>query len=479
MAEARHEADIELVAAWIDHEWYLRECSVLGLSLEQVETSTEAARHYISIGYELGLTAHPYISNTFYLWSNIDVKSSSMDPFVHYIRHGHSERRAIHPILTSDLPLSALRDRQAISRYASALFDGPSYLATLSDSAALRLDPLEHYLSFGCLERRLPNDLEHFFVAASPSGNSDTFTPDAFVQHYCASSTPAIYRAREVNCATRCVFVLGMHRSGTSAVCGMLAQLGLQRSIRELPPQTDNPRGFFESQRIVEVNDRILSAFGSSWTDHRQLPKDYEKSKTFLAFKDQIATVFTEDFPIPGTAILKDPRLNKLFLGWRSTLSELCTKEYILIVTRHPLNVMRSLKKRDGMDERESMMLWLSYTLDAERQSRGARRSFLAFDPTCITTYEQLCKILFFFEVPHLEDRNFKMSFLDHNLCNFHDVTESEEANLHEWARRLWNASKQFVTDPENEDAMNVFDQVAASYRLACDAFADPLKFDH
>lgn len=48
--------------------------------------------------------------------------------------------------------------------------------------------------------------------------------------------------------------VLGMHRSGTSSVAGALAMLGAQPPKTLLAPSDDNPKGFWESWEIIQVD---------------------------------------------------------------------------------------------------------------------------------------------------------------------------------------------------------------------------------
>ncbi len=68
------------------------------------------------------------------------------------------------------------------------------------------------------------------------------------------------------------VIVLGMHRSGTSALAGMLSMLSVQFGDSLMAPQADNSKGFWEHQDIVGLNDRILAAFDSSRDDVRPIP---------------------------------------------------------------------------------------------------------------------------------------------------------------------------------------------------------------
>ena len=56
----------------------------------------------------------------------------------------------------------------------------------------------------------------------------------------------------------RCFIVLGVPRSGTSAVSGVLHHLGVMMGERFLPPSPMNPRGFFEDEEVVELHNPFL-----------------------------------------------------------------------------------------------------------------------------------------------------------------------------------------------------------------------------
>ena len=66
----------------------------------------------------------------------------------------------------------------------------------------------------------------------------------------------------------RCVAVVGMHRSGTSATAGLLVSLGLTGpKPDDLQPATGgNERGHFESKQMGVLNSRLLHAVGGTWT---------------------------------------------------------------------------------------------------------------------------------------------------------------------------------------------------------------------
>src|SRR5215469_9555194 len=76
----------------------------------------------------------------------------------------------------------------------------------------------------------------------------------------------------------RAVFVLGMHRSGTSAVTRVLNLLGVELGTGLMAASPDNERGYWEHLGIVQEHDQLLEALGSSWDDVRALPPDWTKN---------------------------------------------------------------------------------------------------------------------------------------------------------------------------------------------------------
>ena len=61
------------------------------------------------------------------------------------------------------------------------------------------------------------------------------------------------------------LWVLGMHRSGTSLCVRALAQHGLQLPPNLLPAAANNPDGFQESADLVALNNAWLAASGATW----------------------------------------------------------------------------------------------------------------------------------------------------------------------------------------------------------------------
>ncbi len=163
--------------------------------------------------------------------------------------------------------------------------------------------------------------------------------------------------------------ILGMHRSGTSSVAGALAKLGATAPKTLMGPAEDNPKGFWESYAVSNLNDQILAAAGSYWSDWRAFP--ISVSELFL--QDGL-DVLRAEFENAQTIVLKDPRICRLYPFWRDVLRQAGYSPIIVAPVRHPAEVQASLTRRNDMAAADAIRLWLRHVLDAERFSRGQDR---------------------------------------------------------------------------------------------------------
>jgi len=65
----------------------------------------------------------------------------------------------------------------------------------------------------------------------------------------------------------RVLLVLGMHRSGTSALAGLLCQQGFQAPQNHDGGDAHNPTGYWEPQQIRAFHNSLLEGARSSWED--------------------------------------------------------------------------------------------------------------------------------------------------------------------------------------------------------------------
>ncbi|NND68153.1 MAG: hypothetical protein HKN19_11255 [Halioglobus sp.] len=147
------------------------------------------------------------------------------------------------------------------------------------------------------------------------------------------------------------LFVVGMHRSGTSAVCAALEACGVAFGEGLLAPMTwVNDRGFWEAESVVALNEELLRRAGTAWysvvVDAAGL--DFSGS----AFDDCRATareLLRADFGGGPVQALKDPRFCLTLPFWLQVCAELGLDHSACSVHRQPLAIARSLEARDGL----------------------------------------------------------------------------------------------------------------------------------
>jgi hypothetical protein len=190
----------------------------------------------------------------------------------------------------------------------------------------------------------------------------------------------------------RMIFVLGMHRSGTSLTTNVLAELGVALSEDLMPATSENAKGYFESQTISLLQDRILNAFGLTWetsTAMRALPAQWWKSPSIAPLRAQIVAYVArelEQHPLWG---FKDPRTMRLMPMWHEIVAELDAKPSYLLVTRHPNEVAGSLFARGRMDPVVAELLWLEHNCDALIACRDRIAAVVEYQEWMDAPYEQ------------------------------------------------------------------------------------------
>lgn len=174
--------------------------------------------------------------------------------------------------------------------------------------------------------------------------------------------------------------VLGMHRSGTSAMTQVLALAGATLPENVMPGDEHNAKGYFEPWRIAVFNDQRLRAAGGAWDDPFTFPYRALGSRDEKRWITRATDLFDEEFAGARHPLMKDPRVSVLGPMWRTVLDDLGLAARAVIPVRHPLEVAGSLAKRDGFPVEKSLLMWTAYMLAAERYSRDMPRAIVPYD---------------------------------------------------------------------------------------------------
>ncbi len=128
------------------------------------------------------------------------------------------------------------------------------------------------------------------------------------------------------------------------------------------------------------VHDELLASAGLAWDDTGPLSADWYHSPAAEHFEQRLLAFLRNDFEDSYLFVIKDPRICRFVPLWLSALAKFKAEPHAVIIIRNPLEVAASLKARDGFVPGKSYLLWLRHVLDAERDTRGVSRSFVAYD---------------------------------------------------------------------------------------------------
>src|SRR5436305_4147981 len=178
--------------------------------------------------------------------------------------------------------------------------------------------------------------------------------------------------------------------------CGL--ELGPESDL--MPPQADNPEGFWEHLRFVALNDELLAALGGAW----DLPPKPDESFTGqplnpLRLK---ARLLIEGFAPANVWGWKDPRNSLTLPFWQDLLPGLRT----LIVVRNPLEVAHSMRERNGTSYSFALRLWEIYNRRLVEVANEKDRLVTRYDAFFENTESELRRILQFAALKDTELRS-------------------------------------------------------------------------
>jgi hypothetical protein len=155
--------------------------------------------------------------------------------------------------------------------------------------------------------------------------------------------------------------VVGMHRSGTSAVANSVFELGMT-----LPTDTEiigagptNANGHWESRDLVQFDESLLRYLGGTWSAPPSPDPGWEDSDdpAFAGLRTGAEEIAARCFASPPM-VLKDPRLCITLPLWRKVLAP---QPCAVLIVRDPLDVAKSLQVRDHFPLTLGLAIWARY----------------------------------------------------------------------------------------------------------------------
>lgn len=181
---------------------------------------------------------------------------------------------------------------------------------------------------------------------------------------------------------------MGMHRSGTSLVAGVLHNSGIPMGTPEnfIPkPSTENRKGFFENYEFRTINDEILESNEYKVKEWSSVLGDIDLSAPMKRKMKRTLRYYLGRYEKWGW---KDPRQMLTSLAWFKVMKELDILESVRIVYiyRYPYSVAHSMMQRKNTTSLDhGCRVWELY-------NRKALSSLNMMSlPTVFLSLENLC----------------------------------------------------------------------------------------
>lgn len=176
------------------------------------------------------------------------------------------------------------------------------------------------------------------------------------------------------------IFILGMGRSGTSALARILCLCGcvLPATLKEA--NEANPRGFWEPVDALKLNDEFLFRHQATYFDptlrlQGEVSFAPQEAEGFI---DQVGA-FLRQCPQDAPLVVKDPRITALFDFWLQAAQRAGLSVKVIVAIRNPSEVVASLGTWIEAPAELWQAVWLKYNLLAELHSRALPRVFVEY----------------------------------------------------------------------------------------------------
>jgi len=186
------------------------------------------------------------------------------------------------------------------------------------------------------------------------------------------------------------VIVLGMHRSGTSMLVGLLSTVFSWnvpgRHVTATKYKGQNSKGFYENVDVMRQNDVWMRHqhmtwdkvnLFDQWLDGEQVVVgEFSKSMATKVGSEGEKAIEVYNNAVNTPWVMKEPRMCLTLDAWTPLLHSDLKKPPILFTYRNPLEVAMSLqaRKRNSVPLLEGLRLWIWYNREAIRLSSGMCR---------------------------------------------------------------------------------------------------------
>lgn len=268
-----------------------------------------------------------------------------------------------------------------------------------------------------------------------------------------------------------CILILGMHRSGTSALTRVLNIAGAKLPNCLMGAGVGNELGHWEPARLASYHDGLLFELNTHWSDWRKIDWGALPLSRRQQIKSDIVRHLEDDYGEEELIVLKEPRICRFTPFFLEALAEAKYDVRVILPVRNPLEIADSLKKRGDSGPAETMhfhssLLWLRHVLDAEVATRDIPRAIISYDSLLSNWRETLALLSRRLSVnwPNSPDeigtrvQDFLASERRHHRYSTEDLYLHE--NACDWVTQTYETMLTLQHNPYSKNALHVLDRI-------------------
>jgi hypothetical protein len=289
---------------------------------------------------------------------------------------------------------------------------------------------------------------------------------------------PATSNDAHSGTATRPValFVLGMGRSGTSALTRVLSLCGATLPVGMMGADEGNQRGYWEPRASLLLNRAILERHGSAWWDPslRVLEEGVFSEQEKAACMAEIGA-YLNKLPAAPVIVIKDLQINVLADMWFEAAHQAGMDVAVVVACRRPQEVIPSLASLAGASPELASALWLKGNLVSERHTRGVPRVFVEYANLLADWRKEVRRISAALKIDlTLEDESEVDAFLSPDLQRNRDTGPLTERFGTDWMSVVYESMHAAAMDEPWDEA--ALDRVFEAYRASEHDFRTALE---
>jgi hypothetical protein len=188
------------------------------------------------------------------------------------------------------------------------------------------------------------------------------------------------------------IFIAGYYRSGTSALSGALAGLGVN-ILNDAEANEHNPNGFYESPELIGFDIDLFARLGVEWTDLRGLPEGWVDRADMALFMSRLDEILRRRFGSAPVWGVKHPHLCRTLPLYERVAAQAGHKIHAVHIFRDPWTIAASQYRKNGLSRAHVLLLWVNYLVSSLRQTRHLPRAFLTYQDLMQTPAAALTKL--------------------------------------------------------------------------------------